>query len=84
MTHKRPHPTPERKKDRTSDRVAILALGLSILSSAFAAYQWWSSADDAHIRAAIEISNKYDDDAINPTWVAEQVAFGASSDGVTK
>jgi hypothetical protein len=79
-THRSPegntHRTPEGKKDRTSDRVAVLALVLSILSSGFAVYQWWSSAKEERIRAAIEISNKFNDDAVNPAWIASQVTMG--------
>jgi hypothetical protein len=64
------------KLDRTSDRIAALALSLSILSSGFAVYQWWTSARDEHIRAAIEISNQYTEQAIEPLWVASSIELG--------
>jgi hypothetical protein len=48
----------------TSNQIASLALALSVLSSAFGAYQWWSSGREERIRAAIDLSDRYIDQAV--------------------
>ena len=64
------------KTDRMSDQIAALALGLSILSSGFAVYQWWSSSRDEHIRSAIELSDRYIDQAIDKGIMVRQFEMG--------
>jgi hypothetical protein len=60
----------------TSNRIALLALGLSVVSSGFAVYQWLSSARDEHIRAAIEASNGYIDQWVNISLLQGQFEKG--------
>jgi hypothetical protein len=54
------------KFDKISVQIAAMALGVSFLSSGFAIYQWWTSGRDEKIRAAIEVSNKYTEEVIDP------------------
>jgi hypothetical protein len=54
------------KLDRATVEISALALGVSLLSSGFAFYQWWTTGTDEKIRATIELSNKYIEEAINP------------------
>ena len=49
-----------------SSLVAKFALVVSIGAAAFAVYQWWSSGRNERIRAAMEISNKYIDQVVDP------------------
>jgi hypothetical protein len=49
-----------------SSLVAKFALVVSIGAATFAVYQWWSSGRYERIRAAMEISNKYIDQAVDP------------------
>ena len=57
------------KLDQMSVQIAGVAFLVSFLSSGFAVYQWWTSGQDEKIRATIEISNKFNDDAIDPRAV---------------
>jgi len=66
------------KLDKVTVQLSALALGVSFLSSSFAIYQWWTSGRDEKIRAAIEISNKYSDDAIKPRQLARDYEMARS------
>lgn len=61
-----------------------MALLVSFLSSGFAVYQWWTSGRDETIRATVEISNKFNDDAIDPRAVGDsyKIALGQVQAGV--
>jgi len=54
--------------------IAAMALVVSFLSSGFAVYQWWTSGRDEKIRATIEISNKFNEDAIDPKPLGQSYA----------
>jgi len=71
------------KSDRISLQIAGVALILSFLSSGFAVYQWWMSGRDETIRATIEISNKFNDEAIDPRSLGKsyKVAFNQFQTG---
>jgi hypothetical protein len=61
-----------------SSLVARSALVVSIGAAAFSVYQWWSSGRYERIRAAIEISNKYIDQAIDADQRADEYWAGQS------
>jgi hypothetical protein len=44
---------------------ALVALVLSVISTGFGVYQWWSSGRDEKIRAAIELSDRYIDQRVD-------------------
>jgi hypothetical protein len=54
------------KLDEATVQISALALGVSLLATGFAIYQWWTTGRDEKIRATIEVSNKYIEEAINP------------------
>jgi hypothetical protein len=75
---------PLRKSHLTSVQTALLALILSILSSGFGVYQWWSTGRDEKIRAAIDLSDKYITQRIDQKEARSelnqfQTGFGGSS-----
>jgi hypothetical protein len=57
--------------DKTSVQIAAMALVVSLLSSGFAIYQWWTSGRDEKIRATIDVSNKYTEEAVDPNALAD-------------
>ena len=59
-----------------SNQIALLALALSILSSGFGIYQWWSSGREERIRAAIDLSDRYIDQAVNADLLVQQFQTG--------
>jgi hypothetical protein len=59
-----------------SNLVAKLALVVSIGAAAFSVYQWWSGGRSERIRAAIEVSNKYIDQAIDADYVVDGYRAG--------
>jgi hypothetical protein len=59
-----------------SNLVAKLALVVSIGAGAFSVYQWWSGGRSERIRAAIEVSNKYIDQAIDADYVVDGYRAG--------
>jgi hypothetical protein len=63
----------------TSNQIALLALGLSVLSSAFGVYQWWSGDRAEHIRAAIDLSDRYVDQAVTADFILNQYQAGAAN-----
>jgi hypothetical protein len=60
------------KLERASVQISALALGISFLSSGFAVYQWWTTGTDEKIRATIDVSNKYIEEAIDPKGLQQQ------------
>jgi len=50
-----------------------------MLSSGFSVYQWWSSAKDEHVRAAIEISDRYIDQAVDADLMRNEFNSGTLS-----
>jgi hypothetical protein len=59
-----------------SSLVAKFALVVSIGAAAFSVYQWWSSGRSERIRAAIEVSNKFIDQAIDAEYIANAFQAG--------
>src|SRR5438309_12024659 len=55
-----------------ANMVAIFSLFVAILSTSFAIYQWWSSGKGERIRAAIEVSNRYISEAVDPYLLLRQ------------
>jgi hypothetical protein len=66
----RPEPKP------TSSKVATFSLFVAILSTSFAIFQWWNSGRGERIRAAIEISNRYISEAIEPYILIRLLEMG--------
>src|SRR5262245_50252692 len=62
--------------EKSGGPVAIFALVVSVGAAAFSVYQWWSGGRSERIRAAIETSNKYIEQAIDPNYLADQYARG--------
>lgn len=62
----------------TSNHIALLALTLSVLSSAFGVYQWWSGGKADRIRAAIDLSDRYIDQAVSADLLREEVQSGTT------
>ena len=60
------------KLDKVSVQIAAMALTLSVLSSGFAIYQWWTTGKDEKIRATIDISNKYIEEAVDPIQLQKE------------
>jgi len=60
----------------TSNQIALAAFGLSIVSSGFGVFQWWSSGNEERIRAAIELSDRYIDQAVSADLFREQYQAG--------
>jgi hypothetical protein len=73
------YPMPNRKLHLTSNQIALLALGLSILSSGFGVYQWWSSGREDRIRAAIDLSDKYIEQAVTADVLLQQYRSGTAN-----
>jgi hypothetical protein len=68
--------------DKTSDRIAALALVLSIASSGFAVYQWLSTEQSEHVHAAIDVSSKYISDWENTDILRRQYESGTGGAGL--
>jgi len=60
----------------TSNQIALSALGLSMVSSGFGVYQWWSSGREERIRAAIDLSDRYIDQAVSANLIRGEVNTG--------
>jgi hypothetical protein len=58
--------------DRATLQISTFALGASLLATGFAVYQWWTTGTDEKIRATIEVSNKFIEEAINPEELNQQ------------
>jgi hypothetical protein len=56
-----------------------LALGLSVISSGFGVYQWWSTGREERIRAAIDLSDRYIDQAITADFLLNQYKAGTAN-----
>ena len=65
----------QKKIHSTSNQIALFALCLSVLSSGFGIYQRWSSEEDEHVKAAIDLS-----DTIPPRFHAAMMATRTSGD----
>jgi hypothetical protein len=65
-----------RVKIFNENRIALLALILSILSSIAAVYQWWSSGRDEKIHAAIDMSERYIAQGIGMDLLSRRTASG--------
>lgn len=61
--------------EKMSVQISAMALAVSLVSSGFAIYQWWSSDAAEKIRAAIEASNKYIEESIDPRALKRQDAL---------
>jgi hypothetical protein len=55
----------------TSNQVALAALGLAILSAVASLIQWWNSGKKELISTAIELSHRYDDQAVDEKHLNE-------------
>ena len=76
------HSRPGSKTDLTSHKISLLALTFSIVSFGFGIYQWWSSGRQERIRAAIDLSDRYIDQAVSIRsihLIEEQVQSGTTN-----
>ena len=60
----------------TANQIALVALVLSIVSSIGAVIQWWSSGTDEKIHAAIDLSDRYLDHAVDIAVTKRRAAWG--------
>jgi hypothetical protein len=63
----------------TANQIALVALVLSIVSSIGAVIQWWSSGTDEKIHAAIDLSDRYLDHAVDIAVTKRRAAWGQNS-----
>jgi hypothetical protein len=59
-----------------SDRIATLALALSLMSSGFSVYQWWTNEQTEHVHATIDVSDKYISQWKNLHWLKSANELG--------